>query len=113
MWTKFRKIILILIVASLVFPTSALDMISSVFAEESVNTSIETQDSDVIFSLLQSSTEFQETDVTTEDAETVTEEIEIPVEGEETPVKGEETPVEGEETPVEGEETPVEGEETP
>ena len=48
MWNKIKKILLIMIVVSLVLPTSALDLISSVYAQVSQSSNVEMQNFDAL-----------------------------------------------------------------
>lgn len=142
MWNKVKKILLIMIVVSLVLPTSALDLISSVYAQVSQSSNVEMQNFDALNALLETSTSQQEnTDeiegVETEgeaspkeekpsdDVQTPTEEeqapsdIEVPNEGEEgssdveTPTEEEDIPFDDVETPTEEEQAPSDEIETP
>ena len=131
-----------MIVVSLVLPTSALDLISSVYAQVSQSSNVEMQNFDALNALLETSTSQQEnTDeiegVETEgeaspkeekpsdDVQTPTEEeqapsdIEVPNEGEEgssdveTPTEEEDIPFDDVETPTEEEQAPSDEIETP
>ena len=135
MWNKVKKILLIVIVVSLVLPTSALDLISSVYAQVSQSSNVEMQNFDALNALLETSTSQQEnTDeiegVETEgeaspkeekpsdDVQTPTEEeqapsdIEVPNEGEEGS-SDVETPTEEEDIPFDDVQTPTEEEQAP
>ena len=91
-----------MIVVSLVLPTSALDLISSVYAQVSQSSNVEMQNFDALNDLLETSTSQQEN----------TDEIEgVETEGEASPK--EETPSDDVQTPTEEEQAPSDEIETP
>ncbi|WP_195454745.1 Cna B-type domain-containing protein [Turicibacter sanguinis] len=135
MWNKIKKILLIMIVVSLVLPTSALDLISSVYAQVSQSSNVEMQNFDALNDLLETSTSQQENtdeiegvetegeaspkeETPSDDVQTPTEEeqapsdIEVPNEGEEAP-SDVETPTEEEDIPSDDVQTPTEDEQAP
>ena len=135
MWNKVKKILLIMIVVSLVLPTSALDLISSVYAQVSQSSNVEMQNFDALNALLETSTSQQENtdeiegveteeeaspkeETPSDDVQTPTEEeqepsdIEVPNEGEEAP-SDVETPIEEEDIPSDDVQTPTEEEQAP
>ncbi|EFF65023.1 LPXTG-motif cell wall anchor domain protein [Turicibacter sanguinis PC909] len=135
MWNKIKKILLIMIVVSLVLPTSALDLISSVYAQVSQSSNVEMQNFDALNDLLETSTSQQENtdeiegvetegeaspkeETPSDDVQTPTEEeqapsdIEVPNEGEEAP-SDVETPTEEEDIPSDDVQTPTEEEQAP